>query len=258
MSILARVVLLTLALAVPASAGTASRPSIALTASPAHVVLAGSARATLRVANTGSRRVVVDVRRAGLALDLRGRPKIVPRRRSRVATSWVSVRPHRVAIRAGGSAKLTVSARLPHRAVPGDHEALVLLTTLPRSHAGVAVRMRIGVVVDVRAPGEIVRGLVPHRLRMTHRGRLRTLELLVENRGNVIETITRDRVSLVLSRRGRVVARLWAEPRQLLPRTTGLVLFRYRGRARGPVSALATVASEAGAATVYQTFRIQL
>src|SRR5262249_13969260 len=65
-------------LVVAASAGaTRARPPIGLTASPAHVVLRGSGTTTVRVTNPGKRAVVVDVDRAGFALDLRGRPRIV-------------------------------------------------------------------------------------------------------------------------------------------------------------------------------------
>ena len=258
MSVAARLLVPTLALAVPASAGTAARPPVALTASPAHVTIDGSGKTTLRVSNTGARRVVVDVRRAGFALDLRGKPKIVPLRRSRVASTWLRVRPLRVAIPAGRIALLTVSARLPRRAEPGDHEALVLLTTVPRRHAGVSVRMSLGVVIDMRAPGEITRKLVLRGLRVRRHGLLRTLEMLLVNRGNVTEELARERVTLSLSRAGRVLAKLHAEPRKLLPHTGGLVLFRYRGRVRGPISALATVVSQSAEATVHRTFRIRL
>ena len=51
------------------------------------------------------------------------------------------------------------SSRLPMTVEPGDHDALVLLTTRPRRGPAVAVRMRIGVVVVVRAPGRVVRRL---------------------------------------------------------------------------------------------------
>jgi hypothetical protein len=258
MRLAARLLVPALALAVPASAGTASRPSVALTASPAHVTIEGSGSTTVRLSNTGARRVVVDVRRAGFALDLRGRPKIVPRRRSRVASSWLTVRPQRVAVPAGHSASLAVSSRLPRRAEPGDHAALVLLTTVPRRHAGVAVRMRLGVVVDVRAPGKVVRKLVLRGLHVRRDGRLRMLELLVVNRGNVTEVLARERATLSLSRAGSVLAKLHSEPRQLLPHSSGLVLFRYRGRERGPISALATVTRDEGAVTVYRTFRTRL
>jgi hypothetical protein len=56
----------------PAGASEAGRAPVALVASPAHVEIAGSGRTTVRVTNSGTRRVVLDLRRAGFALDLRG------------------------------------------------------------------------------------------------------------------------------------------------------------------------------------------
>ena len=258
MKVIAHAVLL-MALAVPASTGAAaSRPSVALTASPAHVTIAGGDAAFVRVSNAGSRRVVVDVRRAGFALDLRGRPMIVSRPRSVAANSWLWVRPRKVVVRPGSATSLTLSARVPHRAEPGDHPALLLLTTRPRPHAGVAVRMRLGVVVDVRAPGRIVRRLALRDLRARGHGRTRVLELLVVNRGNVTEELGPHRVLVTLRRHGRVLARLEGQPRALLPRSRGLVFFRYRGHSTGVVSALAVLASDDGGASVYRSFRLRL
>jgi len=250
---------LVLLMVVPATAGAAmTRSPVALTASPAHLTLTGSGAATIRVTNTGSSRVVVDVRRAGFSLDLRGRPKIVPRGAKRSADSWLGIRPQRFALRAGRSSSVTVSARTPRHAEPGDHDALVLLTTRPRRRVGLAVRMRLGVVVDVRAPGRVVRRLVLRELRVRHRGRLRTLELVVANRGNVTEEVGRDRALVSLRRHGTVLASLRPEARELLPHTLGLVLFRYRGPTKGRVSALVTLASDSGDAVTYRTFRIRL
>jgi hypothetical protein len=135
-------------------------------------MLTGRGRETIHVENTGSQRIVVDVAQSGFALDLRGRPRIVPRR-IWSAPSWLVVRPHLLAIPAGESRQLTVSSALPRRAQPGDHSRLVLLVTRPRRSRAVAIRMRIGVVVVVRAPGTIVRRLVPVRLRVVRARRRR-------------------------------------------------------------------------------------
>src|SRR5204863_3014737 len=135
--------------------------------------------------------VVVDVSRAGYALDLRGRPRVVrPVAGRRAAIPWLTVRPSRLALPAGGSASLSVSSRLPRRADPGDRGALVLLTTRPVRSAAVAVRMRLGVVVVVRAPGAIVRRLDLLRLRIRAPSRPRLLELWIANRGNVTEELS--------------------------------------------------------------------
>ena len=251
-------VLLTTALVVPASAGrTRIRRPIALTASPARVNLQGSGTATVRVTNAGHAPTVVVVRRAGFALDLRGRPRVV-RAGKRSAQSWIRVRPAGFALRAGASMTLTVSAKLPLHVEPGDHDALVLLTTRPARRARLAVRLRLGVVVGVRAPGRVVHALALHGLRVRRTGRLRTLQLLVANRGNVTEHLGRDRVSLSLGRAGRPAESLRPEPRDLLPRTRGVVLFRYRGRARGIASARATILPETDGSAVSRKYRIRL
>jgi hypothetical protein len=212
---------------------------VSLVASPSHVTLVGKARETMWITNSGADRVVVDVTRAGLALDLRGRPRIVPRwAGSRPAASWLRVRPSRLAIAPGGGKRLTVSSAPSRLAEPGDHQALVLLATRPHPRRGLAVRMRIGILVVVRVPGRIVRRVVPLALRVRRLGRVRVLELLVANRGNVTELLDRGCVIVTLRRRNRVLARLQPLQRRLLPRTRGIAEFRYRGPARGGVLAL--------------------
>ena len=248
-----------LLLVTPASAGvTGARPSVALTASPAHVTLEGSGRTTVRVSNTGAERLVVDVTRAGFALDLRGRPKIVPLHRSRTANAWLRVRPRRFVLPAGRSMPLSVGVRAPRRAEPGDHGALVLLTTRRRGHGRIAVRMRLGVVVNVRIRGRIVHGLALRGAHVRAQTRQRVIEVLLANRGNVTEELGAERISLSLSRHGRPFARLRPEPRELLPRTRGYVLFRYRGPTRGVVSGFVSLWPEPGGATIYRVFRLRL
>ncbi len=228
---------------------------MALTASPAHVSLRGSSTATVRILNSGTERLVLDVRQAGFALDLRGRPRIVPRR-GRSASAWLAVRPSTLALRGGDTATLTVSAKVPRRAEPGDHDALVLLTTRPRTRGALAVRMRLGVVVAVRVPGRVVHSVELQRLEV--RRRAHEVELLVVNHGNVTEELARKLVSITLRRHGATLATLWGEPRQLLPRTRGVVVFRYDRRIRGMVSAHVTVALSAGSYVLKRTLRLRL
>lgn len=236
-----------------ASASTA-RPPIALSASPARVTLLGSARATIQVRNTGNTPVVVDVARAGFRLDLRGRPRIAP---PSPGARWLTLRPRRLVLVPGANASLSVTARLPRSAEPGDHDALLLLTTRPRQTNGVAVRVRLGVVVVVRTPGKIVRRLELRGLRVRRSGRGRMLELLAVNRGNVTETLRRKRVILMLHQRGHAPIRLRPETRTLRPRTRGVVQFRYRGRLRGWLTAEATVAAGHGV-VARRTYRIRV
>jgi hypothetical protein len=250
--------LLPLMLIVPTSVGT-TRPSLRLTASPAHVTLNGSARTAVRVSNSGSSTVLVDVRRAGFALDLRGRPRIVASATIRRESSWLTVRPHSFTLRPGGSTSLTVAARVPTRAEPGDHTALVLVTARPRPRAGLIVRMRLGVVVDIRAPGRIVHRLVPLRLRLGKPDRRsRTFDLLVANRGNVTEELGSRRATLTLTRDGKTIAKVRGEPRRMLPRARGVIVFRYRGRARGTMSAVVVLTPNDGDKASRRTYRLRL
>jgi len=242
----------------PASAGASTtRPMLALTATPARVALAGSGIATVRVMNPGRGPVSVDVARAGFSLDHRGRPTIGRRGGLRAATAWLAVRPRRFVLRPGATRLLTVRSRIPRRAEPGDHDALVLLTTRRRRSAAVAVRMRIGVVVVVRAPGRVIRRLALRRIHVRRGRRVRLVELVVANRGNVTETLERGRIRVEL-RHGRFRAWLHSEPRELRPRTSGVVQLRYHGRLRGPVTARAWIVAPPGTRPVAQTFRIRL
>jgi hypothetical protein len=255
-AVLALTALLLVLVPAPAGAGT-TRPPLGLTVTPARVALAGSGTASIRITNPGLRAVVVDVARAGFSLDLRGRPYVVDRAARRAATTWLTVRPARFVLPAGAARWVTVSSRLPRRVEPGDHDALVLLTTRPWRSAGVAVRMRIGVVVVVRAPGRVVRSIAVRGLRVRRAGRARTLELVVTNRGNVTETLDATRVRLFLLRKG-ARSPVRPEARELRPHTNGVVQFLYRGKLAGWVVARVRLALEPGRPAVSRTFRVKV
>jgi hypothetical protein len=243
---------------VPASAGAgAARPPLALTATPAKVSIAGSGRAIVRVANPGTSPLVVEAARAGFSLDLRGRPKIVAHRRGRTAASWLTMQPGRFVLAPGSSRALTVVSRLPARVEPGDHDALVLLTTRPRRSAAVAVRLRVGVVVVVRAPGRVVRRLALGGLRLRRARGARVLEVLVVNRGNVTESLTRRRVQISLLRGGTRKA-LATEPRDLRPRTNGVLAARYGAGERGWTTVRVEITAADGRPAVGRSFRVKL
>ncbi len=243
---------------VPASAGAgAERPPLALTATPAKVSIAGSGRAIVRVANPGTSPLVVEAARAGFSLDLRGRPKIVAHRRERTAASWLTMQPGRLVLAPGSSRALTVVSRLPARVEPGDNDALVLLTTRPRRSAAVAVRLRVGVVVVVRAPGRVVRRLALGGLRLRRARGARVLEVLVVNRGNVTESLTRRRVQISLLRGGTRKA-LATEPRDLRPRTSGVLAARYGARERGWTTVRVEITAADGRPAVGRSFRVKL
>jgi len=242
---------------VPASAGAGTtRPPLALTATPARLALVGSGSTTVRVTNPGTSPIRVEADRAGFSLDVRGRPRTAPLRGPRAAARWVAVSPARFVVPPGASRSLAVSARLPGRIEPGDHDALVLLTTRPSIAGGVAVRVRLGVVVVVRAPGAVVRRLALGSLRVRrHRG-ASVLELWVANRGNVTETLGRGRTAFVVGR-GTKRSRLLPTPRDLRPRTSGVLQLAYRGRLRGRVAVRAEILDGAGRVS-RRTYRVRL
>jgi hypothetical protein len=248
------VALLTLAL-VPASAGAGAAPApVALTATPARVLLVGSARTSVRVTNSGTKRVAVDVSRAGFALDLRGRPRIVPSRGKRSAAGWLTLQPAHFTIGPRSTASLIVIAKPPRGAEPGDHDALALLRTRPVADGRVAVRLRLGVVVVVRAPGVIVRRLELRRLRISRRARLTLIEVTVANLGNVTESL--QRVRAVVSRLDdrRVVATASAAKRDVRPNTSGIITFRFRRTLHGPMTVRVVIPADGGRGTSHRTY----
>jgi hypothetical protein len=157
----------------------------------------------------------------------------------------VSVRPRRITVGSAGAA-LVVSSRRAGGARPGDHSAVVLLTAVAPSASGVLVRMRIGLVVSVRVAGKLVRRLEVRAARVQRSGRARWISLSLANRGNLIETLGPGRPEVALVRRGRVVARLRAGRRQILPRTTATLELRYRGNLRGAVTARVALTERPG------------
>jgi hypothetical protein len=232
-----------------APSGTSrERPLASLSASPTRIALSGSSRASVTLTNFGASRAHVSVGRGSFTLDLRGRPAIV-RAGARSAKSWLTFRPSALSIAPGGKAVLEVGARVPARARPGDHHALVVLATRPSRLGGVGVRMRLGVRISVRVPGKVVRRVSVRRLRVRRSGRSRSLDVTVANLGDLIET---NAVTVVLSARGHV-ERVRAELREVLPRTRAILTARYEGRLRGRVIARVEVD---GAAK--RTFRLRL
>jgi hypothetical protein len=226
----------------------AAPPQVTLTAAPAHVRFAGAGSQVVQVRNSGRAPVVVDVGRAGFALDLRGAPRVV----AAAPAGWLWVAPRRIAIAPGESVPVRIGVHMPRGAAPGDHTALLLLATRPVAGAGLAVRMRLGVVVVLRVPGRVVHRVAVQALRLWRAGRLRILTIHLANRGNVTETLAGERFSVTLWRGGKMLARLRPAARELLPRGRGMVELRYRGRARGPVTA------RVEASVARRSFRLRL
>jgi hypothetical protein len=214
--------------------GAAAGRGIALSASPLRLTLKGASAAAITVRNPGRRALLVDVSRAGFARSVRGKPRV---RSARGAAGWLRLRPKRVRIAPGAKATLHVRSAPPRRASPGDHPALVLLSTRPVGERHVRVRLRVGVIVDLRVRGKIVRRLDPQSLTVRRHGARRVLELRLVNRGNVTERLDGSRLRLALLRDGHAFAKLRPTRRELLPHSAGVAVFSYRGEVRGPVVA---------------------
>ncbi len=228
---LAALVLVTAAASIP---GAAAGRGIGLSASPLRLRLKGASTGAVVVRNPGHRTLLVDVSRAGFARSLRGKPRVRPAHGS---ASWLWMRPKRIRIAPGAKGILHVRAAPPRHAAPGDHPALVLLTTRPLGVKHVRVRLRVGVIVDLRVHGRIVRSLDARALTVRRSGALRLLELRLVNRGNVTERLAGDGLRISLLRDGRKLVTLRPRNRELLPHSAGIAVFAYRGRLRGAVVA---------------------
>jgi len=233
--------------------GAAAGRGIALSASPLRLTMRGESARVITVRNPGHRALVVDVSMAGFARSLRGRPRVRP---ARGTAAWLRLRPRRLRVAAGGKAVLRVASAPPRRAEPGDHPALVLLTTRPLGASRVRVRLRLGVIVVLHVKGRIVRRLEARALTVRREGGTRVLQLLIVNRGNVTERLAGDGLRLVLLRGGRTIARLRPRRRELLPRSRGIAEFVYHGAARGVV--LARIELRPPVHARLRTFRVRL
>lgn len=239
---LAAATLLAFSSAVPgASAGQAP---LALTAYPSHLTLLGSAAATIRVVNPGASPLVVEAAPAGFTLGLRGRPRILlAGTAARRAASWLDLRPHHLVLEPRGGTELALVASPRHGAAPGDYSAVVLLTARAARSVGVAVQMRIGITVIVRVSGRTRHRLVVQSERLRRVGDGCVVTLVVRNSGNVVERLRRGAVRASLAARGRMLAVLNSQPRELLPHTRAVVELPYRRRCTGRVTAVVTVSA---------------
>jgi hypothetical protein len=163
------------------------------------------------------------------SLDLRGRPRLL---RGAAVPAWLRARPN--ALVAGRDVRrIVVEARPPRSARPGDHVSVLLLAAAPRSAGGIDVSTRLGLVVTARVPGRLVHRLELISFRLRRRGRERALELSLLNAGNVTEALSARRLNVELWARGRLVVRLHARGRELLPRSRGVVMLACPRSARG-------------------------
>jgi hypothetical protein len=204
-------------------AGTVSARPVALAVSPARAVLVAPGSRTLQLSNLGTEPIAVGVGWRSLA-------------RGSAAREWLRIAPGRLVLRGRARALLTV--RAGSGASPGDHQLLVLVTGRPLESNGIAVRLRVGVRVRVRAPGRLVHKLAVAGLRARRFHDKRALVVSVANRGNVTEQL-RGRLTVTLVERGRVVSRLrLGRARELYPQARAAIVLPYAGRARGVVTAI--------------------
>ncbi|HEX6761566.1 MAG TPA: hypothetical protein VF094_02070 [Gaiellaceae bacterium] len=235
----------------------AGRPPLALSASPTRVEVRPGSWTSVRVTNPGRSALVVDVAPAGFDLDPRGRPRIENGHRG--AGRWLVLAPRRLALAAGRTAAVTVTAAVPRGAAPGEHDALVLLRTRVHARAPVPIVMQVGVVVVVRVRGRVVRRLDVRGVRVVRHGKRRLIVLTIRNRGNVSEVLPRRRVRIVLRRGRRILATLLPPRRRVLPHGVAVLVLPYRGGARGAVRAIVSVRSpRAGVAVQRRSFRLRL
>jgi hypothetical protein len=235
-----------------------SVPAASLSASPSRVRVAAGGHSTLQVTNAGAHAVVVTAGPAGYALDLRGRPRIAQSGVVGSSAPWLVVRPRQFRLAPGATVPLTIATALPRHAAPGDHAALIVLATRPADVGRVAVALRLGVVVDVRVPGDVVRRLSLGRMRVRRFASGPTLEVVVANSGNVSELLRSGRLEVTLRRRGRLLAVLRSQGQELLPHTTGIVDLHYRGKVRGRVTAVVRLSRAAGGRSVQRRFELGL
>ena len=227
--------------ALAATGAGVARPRVALSVSPARVVVAAPGSRKVIVRNDGAERVALVIART-----------------NGVATAGVQIAPRRLLLPAGKSASLTLRARLGQKTEPGEHRALVLLTAHSAHHGHVDLQLRLGVRVMVRVPGQIVRRLALGGVRV-HRARRRRLVFVsVANRGNVTVEV-RGRTTMSLFRRSKRVGRLrLLTPRMLPPGVRTMLTLGYSGRVHGPVTALVRVRLGAGVRPVERRYRIRL
>lgn len=240
------------ALAAAAVAGAAG-PALTISASPFSLKLQGAATSSIHVVNPGSHPVSVQVSTGDLAVSQTGKISVDPKKRPALsARSWLAVSPGRLTLPAGGVADVSVVTHPPTNAAPGDHYALVLLTTVPPNGVQVGVRTRIGVsVIDTVAGAVAMTPKVAHAAAVKI-GKRHLLQLRIVNRSAFVQRLTRGMVTLDIRRGAKRLAHLVAPARVLLPHSTALVSVPYPKAIHGTF----TVTTKIGTAT--RRFRLRL
>jgi hypothetical protein len=214
----------------------------AISVSPSQARIGPGEGQSFLVGTDLSERTEVSARLADFVPSATGSVRIdPPRRPARSATPWLSLSASRLVIDGGASGTVGVQARNPGIVAPGDYYSLLLLSMRAPSRGPVPITLTVGAPIIVRVPGELRRSASVGQLRLKRSGTRRVFRLPISNRGNINEELRRGYVRIDLRRGGRVVGRLAASPRNILPGVTGVIAIPYRGELRGRVAATATV-----------------
>ena len=179
--------------------------------------------------------------------------------RRTVVTRWLQISPERLLLGPGRSAVLTLRAKAGRDAEPGDHQVLVLLATRPQHGSRVALRLRLGVRVNVRMPGRVVRRLALGGVRVHRKRGLRFIFVPVVNRGNVTVQLRGHVTAVVVPPRRscRAATTRWLDLR-CAPGARTLLALRYAGRVRGPVIAVVQIRMGPDVRLVERRYRLRL
>jgi hypothetical protein len=250
------------------AAGSGSTPrGLSLGVNPTRLVLTGRASGAFELTNPTARELVVSVSTVDFAINANGKvvsPRAVP---SRSARSWLTVSPGTLTIAPRATATVRVSSHPTAKASPGDHHALVTVTTAPSGSGLVRTRTQIGLPILVRVNGPLVRRLQIVSLRIERSRTRRTLELVVRNDGNINERLLRRTVTVQLRRGGRTLRTLVAPARSILPGGRAVYSLPVPQRLSGPVTAVVGVRPASAAvagpqapalAGLSRTFRLNL
>ena len=215
---------------------------ISVSVAPSHLVIPAGQTQDLTISNPGSDPVTFDLSTGNYVLSANGQVQIDPKQPpARSAKDWIRLSPSTVTIDGQQSATIHVATKRVSSAAPGDHQALVFITSRATSTPGsVGVQTRLGIGVVVRVPGTLIRRLRVNKPTVATRGGVRVLQVRITNAGNINERFEKGQVRVTL-RTGAAKTVLIAKPQNVLPGTYGIFSLPYRGKLTGTVKATATV-----------------
>lgn len=217
------------------AAAWSSALGITVSVTPTNLVILAGQSGDLTLTNPDQAAATYDLRIGNYEIRPDGSVRIDPKEPpSRSARDWLKVSPTTVQLAAGASTTLHITSRRVSTAAPGDHHALVLISSRPEATpSGVAVRARVGIGVIVRVPGDIIRKVIAARPYVVTSAGSRSVRVKLTNRGNVNERFLTGQIRMQVLQGHRVIARLRARPQSILPGTSGVISLPYRGRVHG-------------------------